>query len=152
MNITDEWYTPKEIIESFGEFDLDPCAPFIPLWDTAKIMYNKLDDGLNKEWSGRIWLNPPYSMPLLEQFVKKLSEHGNGIALIFSRCELKMFYEYIFPKATAIKFLRKRIKFYRPNGLLGDSPRNNSMFIAFGDYNAQCLKQNTLDGKFISLK
>ena len=26
-NSTDEWYTPKEIIDALGEFDLDPCAP-----------------------------------------------------------------------------------------------------------------------------
>lgn len=25
-NSTDEWYTPKEIIDALGEFDLDPCA------------------------------------------------------------------------------------------------------------------------------
>ena len=45
---TDEWYTPKEIIDSLGKFDLDPCAPINPLWQTAKIMYNKSDDGLTK--------------------------------------------------------------------------------------------------------
>ena len=40
-NASDEWYTPREIIEALGEFDLDPCAPMHPLWPTAKIMYNK---------------------------------------------------------------------------------------------------------------
>lgn len=34
-NSTDEWYTPKEIIDALGEFDLDPCAPMHPLWPTA---------------------------------------------------------------------------------------------------------------------
>ena len=29
-NSTDEWYTPKEIIDALGEFDLDPCAPVSP--------------------------------------------------------------------------------------------------------------------------
>lgn len=29
-NSTDEWYTPKEIIDALGEFDLDPCAPQYP--------------------------------------------------------------------------------------------------------------------------
>lgn len=29
-NSTDEWYTPKEIIDALGEFDLDPCAPHAP--------------------------------------------------------------------------------------------------------------------------
>jgi len=28
-NSTDEWYTPKEIIDALGEFDLDPCAPLL---------------------------------------------------------------------------------------------------------------------------
>ena len=31
-NSTDEWYTPKEIIDALGKFDLDPCAPVNPLW------------------------------------------------------------------------------------------------------------------------
>lgn len=29
-NASDEWYTPREIIEALGEFDLDPCAPMHP--------------------------------------------------------------------------------------------------------------------------
>lgn len=43
---TDEWYTPKEIIDALGEFDLDPCAATNPLWPTAKHTFNKNDDGL----------------------------------------------------------------------------------------------------------
>ena len=49
-NASDEWYTPREIIEALGEFDLDPCAPMHPLWPTAKIMYNKQDNGLVQNW------------------------------------------------------------------------------------------------------
>ena len=30
-NASDEWYTPREIIEALGEFDLDPCAPQLVL-------------------------------------------------------------------------------------------------------------------------
>ena len=107
---TDEWYTPKEIIDALGKFDLDPCAPIKPLWQTAKIMYNKLDDGLTKDWVGRVWLNPPYSRPLIEQFVRRLAEHNNGIALLFNRCDSKMFQDVVFEKATAMKFLRNRIR------------------------------------------
>ena len=40
---TDEWYTPKEIINALGKFDLDPCAPIAPLWQTAETMYNKIE-------------------------------------------------------------------------------------------------------------
>ena len=49
-NASDEWYTPREIIEALGEFDLDPCAPMHPLWPTAKIMYNKQDTGRKPNW------------------------------------------------------------------------------------------------------
>ena len=52
VNATDEWYTPREIIDSCGEFDLEPCAPVKPLWPTAKTMYNKNDDGLKQNWGG----------------------------------------------------------------------------------------------------
>lgn len=97
-NTTDEWYTPKEIIDALGKFDLDPCAPVNPLWQTAEIMYNKNQDGLTKKWIGRVWLNPPYSRPLIECFVKRMAEHGNGIALLLNRCDSKMFQDIIFKR------------------------------------------------------
>lgn len=148
---TDERYTPIEIIRSLGEFDLDPCAPMKPLWQTAKVMYNKEDDGLKQEWYGRVWLNPPYSRPLIEQFIRKMAEHNNGIALLFNRCDSAMFQDVIFKKATAMKFLRRRIKFYRPDGTQGDSPGCGSILIAFGKENAEILEANELEGKFVWL-
>lgn len=49
---TDEWYTPKFIIDGLGKFDLDPCAPSVPLFKTAEVMYNEFDDGLAQKWEG----------------------------------------------------------------------------------------------------
>lgn len=74
------------------------------------------------EWFGRVWLNPPYSRPLIEKFIEKMSEHGNGIALLYNRCDSRMFQEVIFKKATAMKFLKHRIRFYRPDGSRGGIP------------------------------
>lgn len=73
-NSTDEWYTPKEIIDALGEFDLDSCAPMRPLWRTARVMYNKEQDGLKQKWEGRVWLNPPYSRPTIEHFITRMVE------------------------------------------------------------------------------
>ena len=148
---SDEWYTPKSIIDSLGKFDLDPCAPVNPLWETAIVMFNKNDDGLTKEWRGRVWLNPPYSRPLIEQFVKKMSDHGNGIALLYNRCDSKMFQDVIFKKATAMLFMRHRIRFYKPDGTIGGSPGCGSLLIAFGQNNADILKNCDIEGKFIYL-
>lgn len=149
---TDEWYTPLEIIKPLGVFDLDPCAPEKRLWDTAKEHYTKQDNGLDKEWRGRVWLNPPYSRPLIEQFVKKMAEHGNGIALLFNRCDSKMFHELIFEKATAMLFMRKRIRFYRPDGTQGGQPGCGSILVAYGEKNAFLLENSGIEGKYIRLK
>lgn len=56
INPSDEWYTPKYIIDSLGRFDLDPCAPVNPLWETADVMFNKTDDGLKQNWGGEFGL------------------------------------------------------------------------------------------------
>lgn len=55
---TDEWYTPKEIIDALGVFDTDPYSPVNPLWQTATRMYNKEHDGLTRNWIGRAESRP----------------------------------------------------------------------------------------------
>lgn len=151
ITATDEWYTPKEIIDSLGKFDLDPCAPVTPLWSTADIMYDITHDGLKQEWNGRVWLNPPYSRPLIEKFIKRMAEHNNGIALLFNRCDNKMFQDIIFEKAIAMKFLRNRIRFFRPDGTRGDSPGCGSVLIAFGEDNAEVLRNCSIEGKYVRI-
>lgn len=88
----------------------------------------------------RVWLNPPYSRPLIERFVEKMVRNNNGIALLFNRCDSKMFQDLIFPNASAIMFVKGRIKFYRPDGTQGDSPGCGSVLIAFGEENAKILE------------
>ena len=56
----EDWITPRSIIESLGEFDLDPCCSMTQPYLIGKINYNKNDNGLEKEWIGRVFLNPPY--------------------------------------------------------------------------------------------
>ena len=66
-----------------------------PLWRTARVMYNKEQDGLKQEWEGRVWLNPPYSRPTIEHFITRMVEHNNGIALLFNRLDNKMLKEIL---------------------------------------------------------
>lgn len=87
---TDEWYTPKWIVDALGSFDLDPCAPENRLWNTAKRHITPSEDGLKLNGGVRVWLNPPYSRPLIERFVEKMVRNNNGIALlliaVIARC------------------------------------------------------------------
>lgn len=150
-NTTIEWYTPKYIIEALGDdFDLGPCAP-CNNWYTAKKSYTKEDNGLLKEWFGRVFLNPPYTNPILKEFVTRLADHGNGIALLYARVDNKMFHEQIFNRATSIKFLCSRIKFIRQDGSLGNSPGYGSVLVAYGKDCDNILKNCSLKGKYIKL-
>lgn len=88
---------------------------------------------------------------LIWQFVEKLAEHGNGIALLFNRCDSNKFQDIIFTKATGMMFLRNRIKFFRPDGTRGDSPGCGSVLIAFGRENAEILRNCSLQGKYVEL-
>ena len=149
---TDVWLTPPYIIEALGEFDLDPCSPIERYWDTAKKHYTIIDDGLKQEWSGRVWCNPPYGRECVK-WLKKCAEHGNSMTLIFARTETRMFFDEVWDKASAILFLKGRLKFYNTEGIQAKASAGApSVLIAYGDQNAEILKNCNLEGKFIDLR
>jgi hypothetical protein len=146
---TVEWYTPPYIIEALGgwwSFDLDPASPENIIIETACKYYNKRDNDLAQSWNGRVFLNPPYENPLIGQFMQKLAEHGNGIALVYNRTDSKWCQEYVLKKADAILFLSKRIKFIKPDGSAGNSPGAGSILIAYGQENVKYLEDCGLEG------
>jgi len=147
----DEWLTPPEIIKSLGEFDIDPCTPINRPWDTAKIHYNKNDDGFTKEWHGRVWCNPPYGRQTFE-WINKLAAHGNGMTLIFARTETLGFHQEVWDKADAIFFFKGRLKFHYVDGTQGQCANAPSCLVAYGKNNIEAIKNANLNGKLIILK
>jgi hypothetical protein len=150
--LKDEWLTPPEIIRSLGDFDLDPCSPINRPWSTAKKHFTIEDDGLNQSWNGRVWCNPPYGLEAAK-WLKKLSDHNNGIALIFARTETKMFFEWVWRKASAVLFLKGRLYFHH---VTGERARANagapSVLIAYGEENARILAETDIKGQYVSLE
>jgi hypothetical protein len=148
---TVEWLTPPELVIKLCKFDLDPCTPVKPPFVHAKINFNLNDNGLSKEWFGRVYMNPPYGKGM-EIWMEKLKIHGNGIALIFARTETKLFFNHIWNDAHAILFVKGRIKFYNVDGEQKGTPGAPSVFIAYGEENAIALEKSDIEGKFIKLK
>ena len=147
----DEWLTPPHIINSLGQFNLDPCSPIIRPWDTALNHFNINDNGLVQEWHGRVWCNPPYGLEA-SKWLNKLARHGNGIALIFARTETKMFFSEVWNKANALLFIEGRLYFHYVNGELAKANAGApSVLIAYGKSNVEALKSCGIKGKFISL-
>lgn len=149
--ITNEWVTPRYITKSLGEFDLDPCSMKEQPWKHANKCYTVEDDGLNADWGDcRVWLNPPYGNDAVH-WLKKLSEHGNGIALIFARTDTKMFFEYCWKRANSMLFLEGRLYFYYPDGTKAKANAGGpSVLVAYGDENTKSLENSGLSGSLVT--
>jgi len=74
-----DWYTPGKYIEAarstLGIIDIDPASSELAQ-ETVKATtyFTEETNGLDKEWLGKVWMNPPYSMPEIQQFIDKLFE------------------------------------------------------------------------------
>jgi phage N-6-adenine-methyltransferase len=119
-----EWYTPKEYIEAarqvLGKIDLDPASnPIANELVRAATYYTAEDSGLDKDWQGTLWMNPPYESGLIGQFVEKLCDSyasgavTNAIVLVNNATETRWF-QSLAEQASAICFPKGRVKFWHP--------------------------------------
>lgn len=147
---TDSWITPKEIVSALGSFDLDPCEHITQPWKLAASGISLPDDGLLREWFGRVWLNPPYSEAW--RWLDRLAEHGDGIALVFARTEVAGFVRTVWNRASAVLFIYGRLTFCRPDGSRGRSNSGGpSCLVAYGSRNVAALKQSGIPGTLVVL-
>lgn len=149
---TDDWITPRSIIDVLGRFDLDPCSSLKQPWPCAVQSYTREDNGLAKPWHGRVWMNPPYGAEL-GAWMRRLADHGQGTALIFARTETKVFFESVWHRANALKFIEGRLYFHFPNGRRAKANAGApSVLVAYGDYDSERLANSSaIAGMFVSL-
>ena len=122
-----EWYTPADIIEAarrmMGGIDLDPASSDIAnnVVKAGKY-YTAETNGLDKEWFGNVWLNPPYAAELIEAFTNKATAEAPNIKqmiiLVNNATETRWFRSLV-GISSAICFPSSRVKFYLPNGKVG---------------------------------
>ncbi len=144
----DEWLTPPSIIEALGPFDLDPCASTVRPWPVAAHHFTIEDDGLAQDWSpfALPFVNPPYSSPWT--WIERLACHGDGIALIFARTETAAFFQSVWGRASAMLFVRGRLRHYYPDGT--QSKKNGgapSVLVGYGEESARRLEDAEASGK-----
>jgi hypothetical protein len=147
--LTDEWITPAFIIEPLGRFDLDPCAPTVQPWRTADRTISLPSDGLNEDWDGRVWLNPPYSE--IGRWTNRMASHNHGTMLIFARTETRWWHQHIWGIASGILFLSGRIYFCHPDGTAAAANSGApSALIAYGDEDVERLRESGLPGVLVT--
>ena len=126
----DQWFTPDTPLwpiitlarAVLGGIDLDPASHELAQETVqAERYFTADDDGLSHEWHGRVWLNPPYSQPLIENFVSKmvterLASHVTAAIMLTHNYSDTAWFHEAATVADAICFTRGRVKFVSPDG------------------------------------
>lgn len=144
-SLSDLWFTPAAVIaaarELLGAFDLDPASCVEANENVgAAEFFTQADDGLSRDWHGRVWCNPPYGRD--EAHVSNQAKwtaymaDQYDVGNIDSGCLLVTFV----PDRTWFERLwnypmcafRDRLKFRVPGGNVPDSPTSANVVVYFG--------------------
>ena len=107
------WETPQDLFDVLNEefhFEVDVCATA----DNTKCKkyFSPRDDGLNQEWQGVCWMNPPYGREI-GRWMKKAFESALAgatvVCLVPARTDTSWWFDY--STQGEIRFIRARLKF-----------------------------------------
>lgn len=141
LSLAEEWYTPERYLEAarkvLGGIDLDPASSAEANRRVkASQFFTVADDGLTKEWPGRVWLNPPYvgaAGPFSERLVE---QYRSGITtaavlLVNAHSTDAAWFQPLWD--FTLCFTDHRINFISGNGQAESGSNHGSVFVYLGD-------------------
>jgi ParB family chromosome partitioning protein len=143
---TNEWYTPEPYIDSvravLGCIDLDPasCEKANETVQAAEY-FTETDDGLSRDWHGRVFLNPPYGTAdggsraglfcrkaIAEYEAGRVSEAIILVNSVHSQTWQKPLY------AFPVCLVNHRIEFVDAQGRVNPNPTFANVFVYLGQH------------------
>jgi len=132
------WSTPSWLFHHYNrrlDFTLDAAAE---QWNAKCFrFFSPEDDALQREWTGRVWCNPPYAeiAPWVARAHEMTRVHrlaDVAVLLLPVRTSRPWFQECVLPFAH-VEWLDQRVCFDPPPGWTGkrDSPAEDSMIVTF---------------------
>jgi len=137
--------TPEWIYKELGFIDLDPCVGPETLIGFDNWALERGQNGLNNEWYGFVYCNPPFSQK--EEWIKKMIDHGRGILILPERGSAPWFGPLAMA-AGSYWVMGKRINF------IGGPSSNNlgSSLFLFGEDARNRLINSNLPGHLVDVK
>ena len=116
-----QWETPDEYLEAarelMGDIDIDPCTTERAQERIkASVYYTKDTNGLDKSWVGRLWLNAPYDVGIIEQFMERAVDQyhiGNiieGLILTHTNNTHHEYFQKVLAECSAACFVSDYIR------------------------------------------
>jgi phage N-6-adenine-methyltransferase len=136
-----DWRTPRKYLEAahavMGDIDLDPASSS-EANETVKAatFYTERDNGLERPWKGRVWLNPPYggdARLFVERLIKEY-QVGNvtaAILLVNSHPTETKWFQQLFDYTVC--FIRGRIDFGGPSREVSSTSTHGSALVYLGE-------------------
>lgn len=144
-----EWYTPQVYVDAvrdaMGGIDTDPCSCQAANGVVkAATFYDEADNGLDRQWMGRVFVNPPYGDGTVESFASKLlaelsAGHASQAVFLVNNCTETKWFQGLITQAAAVCFPQGRISFWSLEKK-SKSPLQGQAVIYFGS-NAKRFKR-----------
>lgn len=111
---TGVWETPQDFyarLEAVFKFQTDVCA--LPTNAKCKLYYGPDVNGLEQDWRGVCWMNPPYGREIgawVEKAHKSAKQNGaTVVCLLPARTDTRWWHDYC--AKGEVFFIRGRLKF-----------------------------------------
>jgi phage N-6-adenine-methyltransferase len=153
----DEWHTPSTMIalarQVLGEIDLDPASSAAAQAVVqARQFFTKAEDGLQQDWHGRVWLNPPYSNPA-PWIDRALTAYAAGqvlaLLILVNDQTDAAWYQRLLHAGAAACLLARRVPFWHPDRA-GETPRQGQTMVSIGVYPARFAEVFAAHGTLIT--
>ena len=108
-----EWETPQHLFNKLNDefvFEVDVCATASNT--KCEKYYNPEINGLQQEWKGVCWMNPPYGREISKWIEKAYSEsqkEATVVCLLPARTDTIWWHDYCLK--GEIRFIKGRLKF-----------------------------------------
>lgn len=169
-----EWYTPPDFIAAAkdvfahlwlddecprGDINCDGCDCSAIQVDPASsdvaqrtvrahTYYTAETNGLEQEWRGTVWMNPPYSGALVGKFVDKLieeftAERVTAAIVLVNNATETAWAQKLLGFSSAVCFPSGRIKYHDATGRPANTPLQGQMFVFLAGQRWVCDMERT---------